>query len=824
MIDFSKKLKQSAITRIVAPTDLYASLDRRSDAGPLRPAQESILNEWFKSRNDDKDIIVKLHTGEGKTLIGLLMLLSNMNAGRGPSLYICPNIYLAEQVQSEATKFGIPFCIINNNDNSIPNEFTDSKAVLITHAQKVFNGKSIFGVGNKYIEVGSILIDDSHACVETIRESFTLKIDRENKAYSEIKDLFEIDLKQQSSAGFYELDFNNADTIIPITYWGWSEKLDTTTRLLSAYSDENFAKYCWPLLKDDLGKCQAFISNKRVEISPFILPIEKYKVFHKAKHRILMSATTQNDAFFIKGLLMSPESIMKPITYKGKLWSGEKMILIPSVMAENFDRDFMVTKLGRPKEKGFGIVALTPSFIKADFFAQQGALIASEKKGTKISDAIKLLKDGDYARTIVFVNRYDGIDLPDRTCRILIFDSLPFSDSLADRFEEHCRTNSTITLVKTAQKIEQGLGRSVRGEKDYSVIIAIGADLVKFIKSSKTCKLFSPQTQMQVEIGFEIASMAIDESTSQSTDQVDFKVLNDLINQCLRRDETWKQYYVEKMDNIPNEAICDSTLFNILEAERKAENAYQTGKYKLAVDTIQKLIDDNQFDEAERGWYLQMMARFIFPLSKAEAQSYQKAAFLVNYELIRPIDDIKYSKKIVRAIEPSDIIRAFLLGQQVDDPLEYIKRIPSATSANFPIYFFLQQSKHTLTEIIELVNMITIRGSTKRNLLERLHGKTIPMAKTVSLNTLPAQKKNEYMKQWLDENVPEVIDDISYCIEAIFNLSSLDIQKHSDYIRATLLKIYNNYYEQAVSIVASNIRKAICRVDEALYLDSENSQ
>src|SRR5699024_6315553 len=80
-------------------------------------------------------------------------------------------------------------------------------------------------------------------------------------------------------------------------------------------------------------------------------------------------------------------------------------------------------------------------------------------------------------KTIIFANRYDGIDLPDDTCRILIIDSVPYYDSLSDRYEELCRAESEIIRIKTIQKIEQGLGRSVRGEKDYSVILITGSDL-----------------------------------------------------------------------------------------------------------------------------------------------------------------------------------------------------------------------------------------------------------------------------------------------------------------------------------------------------------
>ena len=102
--------------------------------------------------------------------------------------------------------------------------------------------------------------------------------------------------------------------------------------------------------------------------------------------------------------------------------------------------------------------------------------------------------------------------------------------------------------IKIAQKIEQGLGRSVRGEKDYSVIILLGDDLIKFIRSSTNKNFFSPQTQKQLDIGFEIANMDSDNSSDELSS------LMETINQCIDRDSDWKDYYNEKMDE-----ICESS-------------------------------------------------------------------------------------------------------------------------------------------------------------------------------------------------------------------------------------------------------------------------
>lgn len=54
MIDFHKKLREGIKTKKLNPIEIYNTLDRQTDAGPLRPAQERILKDWFDNRKDEK--------------------------------------------------------------------------------------------------------------------------------------------------------------------------------------------------------------------------------------------------------------------------------------------------------------------------------------------------------------------------------------------------------------------------------------------------------------------------------------------------------------------------------------------------------------------------------------------------------------------------------------------------------------------------------------------------------------------------------------------------------------------------------------------------
>lgn len=636
MVDFRKRLNKSEIEKKTNPIEIYDSLDRRSIAGPLRPAQHKILSEWFESRKNEKDLIIKLHTGEGKTLIGLLILQSKINSGEGPCLFICPNIYLVQQVRRDAKKFGISYCTIGD-DNSLPNEFIDGDKILITHVQKVFNGKTIFGLGNEFIPVENVILDDSHACIDSIRNTFTINLESEHSAYKEILELFKDALPEQGEGTFLEIENGDYNSFLPVPYWNWIEKSEEVLHILSKYREEQSIMFSWPFVKDSIKNCQAFISGQNIEITPIHIPIEKFSSFYKASQRILMSATTQDDSFFIKGLGFNTDAIKSPLDNPSQVWSGEKMLVIPSLVDDSLDRDKMVNIFAKPLEKNYGVVALVSSFSKSLTYKNLNSIVPDSNQISKVVDH---LKKRNFKQTVVFANRYDGIDLPDETCRILILDGRPFFYSLSDRYEESNRMNSDSINIKIAQKIEQGLGRSVRGEKDYCLILIIGADLIKFIKSSRTNKYFSPQTKKQIEIGMEIAQMASDEVTD---DKEPFKVVKSLMKQSLQRDEGWKEFYKEEMNKI-QPSITSSKIYDVLTLERKAAVLNYSGDYEKASDLIQKIIDNHCIDDSEKGWYLQIMARYKFLQSKADSNVLQKSAFLKNNELLKPSEGITYKK------------------------------------------------------------------------------------------------------------------------------------------------------------------------------------
>lgn len=638
MIDFKKKVSSSKVDKKIEPNELYKTLDRKSVAGPLRPAQEYILSEWYNSHHDDKDLIIKLHTGEGKTLIGLLILQSMINSKDGPCLYVCPNIYLVSQVCLEAEKFGIPYCVIGI-DKQIPDEFLSGEKILITQAHKIFNGRSVFGIDNNYTRVGAVILDDSHACIDIIKDAFTISISKDDneEIYQKIFSLFQDDLVEQGEGSFLDLQAGDYETFMPVPYWSWLDKRIEVLKILSENTSVDAIRFVWPLMKDKIKQYCCYISGSKIEIAPYNPSVDTFGSFANAKRRILMSATTQEDSFFIKGLSFSVDAVKNPLIDNKQKWSGEKMVILPSLISDNCDRDLVVSKFSKMNNKKFGMVALVPNTKRANYYNSLGAICTDRNS---ISGTIEELKKGNFSTLVVINNRYDGIDLPDESCRILIIDSMPYFNSLSDKYEERCRPDSEIINKRIAQKIEQGLGRGVRGEKDYCAILIIGPDIVKFMRSITTNKYFSESTQKQIEIGLSIAEMA-QEEVEDSASPIDPVI--ELIKQMLKRDEGWKDYYVDKMDEITGD-VGQSKMYSNLKEELRMEQLFCNEEYEKAADAMQKYLDRLDVDELERGWYLQQIARYNYLIYKDKSIELQKIAFKKNSQLLKPKTGIEYTK------------------------------------------------------------------------------------------------------------------------------------------------------------------------------------
>lgn len=574
------------------------------------------------------------------------MLQSSLNEGQGPAVYLCPNSYLVEQTVEEADSFGIRTVQFDPEvPGKIPQLFLNSARILVTTCSKLFNGKSVFGgpgTGREPIKLGAIVVDDAHKCLDIIREAFSIRIERKNRdatpnpVYKELWRLFEESLQRQAAGTCVDVA-SGEDRVMAVPFWTWHDKQREVLKVLEKHKTREELLFVWDMIKNSISQAVCVFSGKAVEISPRLLPLELIPSFSEASRRILLSATLTEDAFLVRDLGISNESVSSPLSQGDVKYSGERLIVLPTLVSPRLERDKIVpwiSSLAR-KNGNFGVVTITPSFPQGDIWSKYGATVADVKSLYSSIDRLrKKIDEGNAREVLVLVNEYDGVDLPDNTCRVLCLDSLPSYKSLIERYMQDVRPTSSGMRRQMAQRVEQGMGRGIRGSSDWCIVLVTGNNLTDFLSEDSKRKFLSKEAQQQVRIGEELAKEMQGEGTGLA-------VIERLVNQCLERDADWKEYYKEKMSEVELEKFGGHDL-EVSMLEREAESLFRLGHYEKAVLLLDKLI--GKADQADQGWYLQLKATYTYPLNTARAMEIQLKAHSENLRVFHSETGITYAK------------------------------------------------------------------------------------------------------------------------------------------------------------------------------------
>jgi len=643
---FSKKLiSTDDKDLLIHPIEIFQGLFHKEGYSYLRGIQEEVLNSWHLIRGQ-RDVLCKMNTGSGKTLVSLLMLHSKMNEGVGTSLYLCPDNQLLDQAKKQAELYGIPVCEIDD-DNNFPSEFHNCKGILLCTFQRLFNSKSIFN--RDKINIGSIVIDDAHSCLDKARETTTINLPRSHDACKRIIALFEAELIDQAHGTYRRLfDGDPFASILKVPYWAWMERISEVTALLNEFSTDNELKFKWGLIADDLLIYDCYLGPRGIEIAPIHVPYQNIKSFNEAKHRYILSATFEDQTDLIKDFGIDSDSIINALIPKDRKDIGQRLILAP----RRFDPKIMDIDIYglavNYANKGINVVVLSPSYKKADSWIRCGATVLNEGNINENINNLKDKKGGLY----VLVNRYDGIDLNGNMCRILIMDGYPAFTSAKELYTE-MRLDSVKASLK-AQIIEQGLGRGVRSGSDFCSVILMGNDLLQFLGNKFNLQYFTPVTRKQLEMGLSL----LDEEGKENS----IKTINDTIDFCLSQNVDWRTFHSQGISKVKEEVLNDQKINNIKIAqyEKEAIDIFRARNYSGSKDVIlNKIIDGTNLTNKQKGWYFQIAAQLLYMENKVLANDLQLKASALAPHMFKTKLGNNYTKINIYE-EQSSNIKKFL--------------------------------------------------------------------------------------------------------------------------------------------------------------------
>lgn len=181
-------------------------------------------------------------------------------------------------------------------------------------------------------------------------------------------------------------------------------------------------------------------------------------------------------------------------------------------------------------------------------------------------------------------------------------------------------------------------------------------------------------------------------------------------------------------------------------------------------------------------------------------------------------------REIVRTkgIRIGEVVEAFLKHSSATDPLEYIRQICFENTGFLPVYYFIHSAGLTTEEAVEMLKDVVSRYTSRKKLIERLENRSTQRSVLPTGAAPTATKKREYAEQLLSNSVEQTVSgtDLKYCLQTIRCLSPDEVRDHSLYLRGLLRSWFNQHYASPDGVMAENLRRAICWVDEALYMEA----
>jgi hypothetical protein len=622
-VDFDKLLRESTEAPPTNPRELYEQLPYKAkNYGYIRDVQAQILTQWDEKRSQ-RDIVIKVNTGGGKTIDGLVILQSYLNERISPALYVAPTKYLVEQVEKEAANLGIP--VVTDPESTA---YLSGEAIAVVTGARLFNGHTIFSDNRPSaprVPIGAVVIDDAHAVLSTLKDQFSVTVARSNGSFKELLDLFEEDLKEQAPDVLLDIREDTGGGFARVPFWALSNKLDKAREILRRYKPENEFDYGLDAIRDVLVLCRVVFTRTAVTIVPPCPPVGRVHSFAEAQRRVFLTATLANDSALITDFDADPDLVAVPIQPLAAGDIGERMILAPQEINPDITAADIRAKIAKLSETHNTLV-IVPSDKAMTTWSEYNPTLATKNN---LKQVVAALRSNKHVGLVVTANKYDGIDLPEDACRILVIDGLPQAFSGDERLESLMQRSIGGVDDRQVQRLEQGMGRAVRSNEDHCVVFLIGRRLAQLTVDPRTLERFSPATQAQLK-----ASRAM----AKDMDNQPLSKIIETANQSLTRDAAWVKYAKGQLRSlVPAEARIDKSAIEM----RKAFDSAAAGDLEGASTRLSAAAEACA-DPRQAGQLLEQSATYAERYNPSQAQTLLAVARTKNLYVLRPLTGIAY--------------------------------------------------------------------------------------------------------------------------------------------------------------------------------------
>lgn len=497
------KLPPTRTAPPASPEDLFQTLRSRSPQIRNLWSHQADLLRSYQDAVGNSDLALELPTGAGKTLVALLIAEYRRQALGERVAYLCPTRQLAQQVGAQAKVYGIPAVVLVGGQRDYsPRDFgayATAGAIAIT----TYNG--IFNSNPKIENAQCLILDDAHAAENYIADFWSLTVDREKHAnlYRAVLDIVTQDLPESLRHALHEENPTQDERtatgmVLQSQFWG---KIGPLRDALTANVAGTDLRYPWSRLREHLEACNLFLNWNEFLLRPLAPPSETHAPFSAATQRVYLSATLGEGGELER--VTGVRKIVRLPVPRG--WErrapGRRFIALPNLSLTDTDSASLAADVAMLVPR---MLALFPDRIRLKKF--EGVLA---ERGVKkvilgagdIESSMEEFTSKD--AVLLLTNRYDGLDLPDDSCRAMAIVGIPNATNLQERFLSQRLGAEAVLRDRVRTRVTQALGRCTRNDTDYAVVVLVGETLANTVSKAEFRAGMHPDLQVELAVGIE---------------------------------------------------------------------------------------------------------------------------------------------------------------------------------------------------------------------------------------------------------------------------------------------------------------------------------
>jgi len=508
-----------------SPEQLFYKLSGREKShGYLRGPQQDVLREFNDKFKDVANLALELPTGTGKTAVGLLIAEWKRLTGQKVA-FLCLTNQLASQVIEEGKRLGI-VCADLRGTKETRNVAEEAKyrtkaAVAVTTYSNLFNVNPVIR------DADLLIFDDAHGGEQFVSSMWTVSVKRHTNAqlFNDVLNALSPAMTTTQVEGVFD-DTAPVGVVDQADVHHHPECIERLESVLGE-TDHN-SRYAWSQIKRHPESCFFLVSAHEISIRPFIPPTHTHDPFRNATQRLYMSATLGGGSDLLRAYGIQKIEILRS---RSAQW-GRRYIFVPSLFCTEDDSYALFGQIWE-KINPQRAVLLSPSDrILTDSFDKMAAATASQPgrcTSSAISDSLAPFTTSSNA-ILTLAGRYDGLDLPDDQCRLLVLSGSPVAINLLERHLSERWKLTALFRRRERTRLIQGMGRCTRNATDFSLIFLMGQALADSATSSTFLEEFPSELAAELTWGLEQSQLA----TSAPKDFVDM-ALGLLTNQEYRK-------------------------------------------------------------------------------------------------------------------------------------------------------------------------------------------------------------------------------------------------------------------------------------------------